>query len=123
MTSTGRFWTVCLCLRIRRLGVRVPPSAPRSQAHCDLAGTLTAARRGLNDPQLAVRELQGLANPKLPRVQIDILPAQGEQLTAAQPGRERQDEEGLKSLAPDGAEQPRAVLDGQVWAAVPEQCF
>jgi len=43
--------------------------------------------------------LQGLAYPKLPRVQVDILPAQGEQLTAAQPGRERQDKEGLQPLA------------------------
>src|ERR1700753_3733144 len=25
---TGRFWTMCPLLRIRRLGVRVPPSAP-----------------------------------------------------------------------------------------------
>jgi hypothetical protein len=30
--APGRSWTTCLSLRIRRLGVRVPPSAPRSQA-------------------------------------------------------------------------------------------
>ena len=31
-TGDGRSWTTCPLLRIRRLGVRVPPSAPSSQA-------------------------------------------------------------------------------------------
>jgi hypothetical protein len=30
-TGDGPFWTMCPLLRIRRLGVRVPPSAPRSE--------------------------------------------------------------------------------------------
>ena len=30
--TTGRSWTTCPELRIRRLGVRVPPSAPRSDS-------------------------------------------------------------------------------------------
>jgi hypothetical protein len=79
------------------------------------------ARLRLHDPQLAVGALQGPAHPKLPRVQIDILPAQGEQLAAAQPGRERQDVEGFQPFALDGAEQPLGVLDGQVGAAVADQ--
>ena len=33
-TGDGRSWTMCPLLRIRRLGVRVPPSAPSSQARC-----------------------------------------------------------------------------------------
>ena len=32
MDNGGRIWTSLILLRIRRLGVRVPPSAPRSQA-------------------------------------------------------------------------------------------
>src|SRR5215471_11446076 len=40
----GPIWTARILLRIRRLGVRVPPSAPRSTAHCDLAAAVTAAK-------------------------------------------------------------------------------
>jgi len=58
------------------------------------------ARLGLNDPQLAVGALQGPVHPKLPRVHVDVLPPQGEQLAAAQTSRERQDEQGGALHAP-----------------------
>jgi len=58
------------------------------------------ARLVLNDPQLAVGALQGPVHPKLPRVHVDVLPPQGEQLAAAQTSRERQDEQGGALHAP-----------------------
>ena len=36
LDDDGRIWTNLILLRIRRLGVRVPPSAPRSEALCPL---------------------------------------------------------------------------------------
>jgi hypothetical protein len=35
MTGNGRSWTMCPLLRIRRLGVRVPPSAPGERTSDD----------------------------------------------------------------------------------------
>jgi hypothetical protein len=60
-------------------------------------------------------------HPKLPRVQVDVLPPQGEQLAATQTGREGQDEEGFQPLALEDAEQPLRILDRHVVAAVPDQ--
>jgi hypothetical protein len=57
----------------------------------------------------------------LPGTQVDVLQAQGEQLAAAQPGRERQNEEGFEPLALDDAEQPFGLLNGHVGTAVPDQ--
>jgi hypothetical protein len=90
-------WTHCIDLRIRRLGVRVPPSAPRSTALSPISGapfangfanngTITGRNRAGED----VRRLSDLI-PDQVRVdpqgyQVYITPAQVEQLAAAGTG-------------------------------------
>jgi hypothetical protein len=54
-----------------------------------------AARLRLDNFKLSVDPLQGPANVKLPRSEIDVIPAQSQQLTAAKTGRQRQDIESL----------------------------
>jgi hypothetical protein len=52
-------------LRIRRLGVRVPPSAPRTMASCDLATAVTAAKSAANGAVMMPRTARR-SRPLLP---------------------------------------------------------
>ena len=54
-----------------------------------------AARLRLRNLKLAVDPLQGPANVKLPRSEIDVIPPKSQQLTAAKAGSQRQDVESL----------------------------
>jgi hypothetical protein len=74
---------------------------------------------GLNEPQFAADALQRPANVKLPRVQVDIRPAQAEQLATPQPSCQRQDVEGFEPFALDDPQEVPGLLDGQVRATLP----
>ena len=72
-------------------------------------GSPCAAGLQLNDLELAVDALHGPADTKLPRSEIDVIPAQGEQLAAAKAGSQREDVQGFEPLAVDHLEQPLSL--------------
>ena len=77
-------------------------------AHRELGqhdGSPRAAGLRLNDLELAVDTLHGPADVKLPRSEIDVIPAQRQQLTAAKAGSQRQDVQSFEPLAVDHLEQ------------------
>jgi hypothetical protein len=68
-----------------------------------------ASRLRLRNLKLAVDPLHGSADMKLPRFEIDVIPAQSQQLTAAKTSRQRQDVESLQPLATDHTEQAHGL--------------
>ena len=81
-------------------------------------GSPGAACLQLGGPELAINTLHSPADVKLPRSQIDVIPAQGEQLAAAEAGRQRQHVQGFQPLAVDDFEQAPSLREIQAQTAV-----
>ncbi len=62
--------------------------------------------------------MHGAAHVKLPRSEINVIPAQRQQLTAAKTGRQRHDVQSLQPLAIDHIEQALGLRDVQAHAAL-----
>ena len=90
-------------------------------AHRELGqhdGSPRAAGLRLNDLEPAIDTLYGPQDVKLPRSEIDVIPAQGEQLTAPKAGGQRQDVQGFQPLAVDHFEQALGLRQVQAHAAL-----
>jgi hypothetical protein len=59
----------------------------------------------LDNLKLAIDPLHGPTHVKLPRSEVDVIPPQRQQLTAAKTGHQRQDVQSLEPLAADHLEQ------------------
>ena len=68
---------------------------------------------GLQQGQGAVHVRQGVADPQAPRLEVDVLPAQGQELTLAQPRAERRDPERPVAVLDGGLDEPTGLLRGQ----------
>jgi hypothetical protein len=77
-----------------------------------------AACLRLDNLKFAADPLHGPAYVKLPRSEIDVIPPQRQQLTAAKTGHQRQDVESLQPLAADHLEQALSLRDVQAHAAL-----
>jgi hypothetical protein len=77
-----------------------------------------AACLRLDNLQLALDTLHSPAHVKLPRSEIDVIPAQRQQFTAAKPGCQRQNVQSLQPLAIDHIEQALSLRHVQSYAAL-----
>jgi len=101
------------CVAQRQVLTVLPLLMLLEVAHRELGqhdGSPRAAGLQLNDLELAIDALHGPADTKLPRSEIDVIPAQSEQLAAAKAGSQRQDVQGFEPLTVDHLEQPLSLL-------------